>query len=160
MNMGEIQEGVQIAQTAAPMVEELVKFLVGLFHKHAPKATPDQVEQAATIPAHEVLTGIANANGTAVPQVAHVVTAVQAAIANPAPAPVESPAPIQVAAGASTEDIRTLLESHREDLLDDIALMLSAKPVPAPEIAPSPAVAELETAQPRIPAAGVVFRGR
>lgn len=87
MTTGDIQEGVQIAQVAAPIIEQLVTFLVGLFKKHAPAATPDQIEKGTTVAAHEVLTSIADASGNEVPQVAHVVAAVQTAIAAPAPEP-------------------------------------------------------------------------
>lgn len=163
MTTGDIQEGVQIAQVAAPIIEQLVTFLVGLFKKHAPAATPDQIEKGTTVAAHEVLTSIADASGNEVPQVAHVVAAVQTAIAAPAPEPVQLPAPVQIVnTGATAGQIRSLLTEHADLLLDDIAKML----VPLAPVAQAPATAAIATAPvaeavaAKIPAEGVVFRGR
>lgn len=44
MNAKEIETGVQVAQVALPLAEQLVNFLVGLFHHHAPEATPEQIQ--------------------------------------------------------------------------------------------------------------------
>lgn len=77
---------VTAAEAAAPLVEQVVNFLIGLFKQHAPKATAEQILQAATTHAQLAVSQLAGLTGTPVPTGTSVAQAAATAAANP-PAP-------------------------------------------------------------------------
>jgi hypothetical protein len=90
--VAEVQTGVEIAQIAVPLVEELVSFFKGLFAKHAPAATVEHLAVAANAAAQVVVSQVEHSNGSETVTPQHVAAAVAEALLSPTPVPEVFPA--------------------------------------------------------------------